>query len=142
MRLFHQLALIMIVSMMMGASIASADVITERKAGFRGNAAALKAIKGAIDTGDAAAIVSNAEKIEGWFAVMLDYFPEGSGSGDTKARPEIWTDWQRFADLATSSEAVARDLATKAKSGDMDAVRQAFKAVASTCKTCHQSFKY
>ena len=34
------------------ASVASADVIAERKAGFKGNVAALKSIKAALGTGD------------------------------------------------------------------------------------------
>ena len=130
------------VTIMSGASISSADVIDDRKAGFRGNVAHLKAIRSALSDGETASIAANAEKIADWFAVMTDYFPEGSGVGKTNARPEIWTDWDKFTSLARSSEVAARDLAQNADAGDSDAIQQGFRAVAGTCKTCHQSFKY
>ena len=130
-----------ITTLMMGASLSVADVIDDRKAGFRSNVTALKAIRAAMNEGDAATVAQNAEKIADWFAVMTEYFPEGSGNGNTNARPEIWTEWDKFTALATASEKTARDLAANASMGDMDAIPQGFKVVAGTCKTCHQSFK-
>lgn len=124
-----------------GFSVSVADVIDDRKAGFRNTVTALKAIRTAMKEGDAAMVAQNAENIADWFAVMTDYFPEGSGNGNTNARPEIWTKWDSFTALALSSEKTARDLAMKAAAGDTNAIPEGFKAIAGTCKTCHQSFK-
>lgn len=125
----------------LGGGIASADIVEDRKAGFRGNVQALKAIRAAMSESDTASIAANAEKIAAWFSVMPDYFPEGSLQGKTNARPEIWTNWDKFTAISASANQAALDLANAAKNGDMDGVNAGFQAVAGTCKTCHQSFK-
>ncbi len=124
-----------------GINLAAADVISDRKAGFRGNVVALKAIRSAMAERDMSTITAQAEKMASWFAVMPDYFPASSSTGDTNARPEIWENWDKFTAISSTAEAASRDLAAAASSGDMAAVNAGFKAVAGTCKTCHQSFK-
>ena len=128
-------------SILLGSSIASADVVEDRKAGFRGNVTALKAIRAAMSENDAATIAINAEKIAAWFEVMPNYFPEGSNTGKTNARPEIWTNWEKFTGISATARQSALDLAMAAKAGDSDGINAGFQAVAGTCKTCHQSFK-
>ena len=123
------------------ASMASADVIAERKAGFKGNAQALKTIKAALSTGDLTPVVSAAESVADWSARMLDYFPEGSDQGDTKARAEIWFDFEDFTAKAKNAETAALSLVNLAKSGDASATAEGFKALAGTCKACHSSYK-
>ena len=41
-------------------------------------------------------IYEQANLIAAWAEVMPDYFPEDSTMGDTKARPEIWENWDDF----------------------------------------------
>jgi cytochrome c556 len=122
-------------------SIATADVISERKAGFKGNAAAMKAIQAAIPSGDMEAISSSALKIADWSAQMTEYFPEGSGTGDTDARPEIWSNFDDFTNKAKSAENAARELASLAQSGHKDQLAGGVKKLGETCKTCHSSYK-
>ena len=128
-------------SILLGSSIASADVIEDRKAGFRGNVTALKAIRAAMSENDTATIATNAGKIAAWFDVMPNYFPEGSNTGKTNARPEIWTNWEKFTSISATARQSALDLAMAANAGDSDGINAGFQAVAGTCKTCHQSFK-
>lgn len=45
---------------------------------------------------------------------MLSLFPEGSIQGTTFAKPEIWSEWQRFAALAQELETYAEALAVAA----------------------------
>jgi cytochrome c556 len=73
-----------------GFGTANADIITDRKAGFKGNADSMKAIAAAIGGGDYQTVISRAEGIASWASKIPSYFPEGSDSGDTKARAEIW----------------------------------------------------
>ena len=63
---------------------ANADVVSQRKAGFKTNAASMKAIASAIGVGDYQTVINEAKTISSW-AHKIDYFPEGSRFGDTKA---------------------------------------------------------
>jgi cytochrome c556 len=133
--------LALIVALILSITAAGADVISDRKAGFKSTGKSLKAIRTAISENDTATIAANAEKIAAWFAVVPDHFPEGSGEGDTDARPEIWTDWDRFTGIAASAEAAALDLAKQANAGNSGDIEAGFRNLAGTCKTCHQSFR-
>lgn len=48
---------------------------------------------------------------------MLSLFPDGSLEGKTFAKPEIWSDWQKFATLAEELKAYADALALAAPNG-------------------------
>ena len=76
-----------------------------------------------------------------WARVMPDYFPENSDSGDTKARAEIWMDFDGFKNRASANEQAALKLIGTAKTGDVSATIGALKALGNTCKSCHDNFK-
>ena len=76
--------------------VVQADVIAERKANFKANAAAMKAINAALGGGDFDTVITQATTIADWARVMPDYFPENSDSGDTKPRANIWMDFDGF----------------------------------------------
>ena len=118
----------------------AADVIAERKAGFKANGASMKAMTAAIRAGDAATVAEKARVVADWSARMVDYFPEGSGSGDTDARPEIWLEFDKFTALARDAETAALELAALADAGSGDLAAGLGK-LGGTCKACHQSFK-
>ena len=120
---------------------AHADVIADRKANFKANADAMKAINAALGAGDFNAAVKNATTIANWAQSMTDYFPEGSDSGDTKARAEIWMDFDNFKNRAKDNENAAQALITAAQAGDLNAAISGLKALGGTCKACHTSFK-
>jgi cytochrome c556 len=120
---------------------ATADVITDRKAGFKANAAAMKAIAAAIGDGDYATVIKQAESISSWAQKIPSYFPEGSGSGDTKARAEIWVNFDDFSALSKANETAADRLVIAAKSGDPGAMMAGLKNLGGSCKACHKSYK-
>ena len=120
----------------------AADVIAERKANFKRNADSLKAIQAAIPQGDTATIAASAQRVADWSARMLDYFPEGSDEGDTKARAEIWFDFDVFTERAKDAENAALSLVALANNrANSGALAGGLKALADTCKACHQDFK-
>ena len=121
--------------------LAQADVISDRKAGFRGNVAAIKKIQAAIGSGDLAAVQEGALQIADWSSRMTDYFPEGSDTGDTKARAEIWFDFEDFTARAGNAEKAALALASLAEAGHQDQLMDGLKNMSSTCKACHSSYK-
>jgi cytochrome c556 len=69
-----------------------------------------------------------------------DYFPEGSDKGDTKARPEIWTDRAGFekilADFRAHSEA-----ALKAQPQDVETFKTLVAPIGEACNSCHEKYR-
>lgn len=96
-------------------------------------------VKGEVDfTGD---VKPNADAIVDLLTASGHVFPEGSGSGDTKAKPEIWSDRARFDRALADSVAAAKTLAAAAGSGDMAAVGAAVGGLGKTCGGCHRPFR-
>ncbi len=140
-RLRSAIGLVIFSSMISSAVVAQADVIAERKANFKANAAAMKAINAALGGGDFDTVITQATTIADWARVMPDYFPENSDSGDTKARADIWMDFDGFKSRASANEQAALTLISTAKIGDVSATIGALKALGGTCKSCHDNFK-
>ena len=124
-----------------GFGTANADIIADRKAGFKRNADSMKAIAAAIGGSDYQTVISLAEGIASWASKIPSYFPEGSDSGDTKARAEIWFEFDAFKAKAKANETAALTLVAAAKSGDQGAMMAGLKNLGASCKSCHSNFK-
>jgi cytochrome c556 len=61
--------------------------------------------------------------------------------GNTKAKPEIWTEQAKFKEYSEKMVAETRKLDAAAKTGNLDALKASFSATADTCKTCHDAFR-
>ena len=120
---------------------ATADVIFDRKAGFKANAVSMKAIAAAIGGGDYKTVINQAATISSWAQKIPNYFPEGSGSGNTKARAEIWVNFDDFSALSKANQTAANKLVTAAKFADPGAMMEGLKNLGSSCKACHKSYK-
>lgn len=69
-------------------------------------------------------------------------FTEGSDKGDTKAKPEIWMERDKFnAAIAKSQEDVNR-LVAAGRAGSLDQIKAAVGAVGQSCKACHDAYRY
>ncbi len=68
-------------------------------------------------------------------------FGPGTDMGDTKAKPEIWSQKVKFDDYATKMEAEMTKLAAAAKTGNLDAIKVAVNATGGACKSCHDDFR-
>lgn len=133
---------VMFFVMVMMAASANADVITERKENFRANVKSLKLIQPAMEQGDMEAISKEAESIASWAKAMPEFFPQGSDMGDTKARPEIWENWDDFLAKSAANREAAETLAELAAAGNDEALPSAFGALSKTCGDCHKLYKY
>jgi cytochrome c556 len=69
-----------------------------------------------------------------------DYFPEGSGSGETEASPKIWEDMAGFQAALEKFRADAT-AAVSAKPQTMEAFQPLFAKVAENCNSCHESYR-
>ena len=91
---------------------------------------------------DAKAAADNADIV----AVMakLPWAGFGPGTetgGNTKAKPEIWTEQAKFKENSEKMQAETVKLAAAAKTGDLAMLKTAFSATADTCKTCHDAYR-
>lgn len=68
-------------------------------------------------------------------------FIEGSDKGNTRAKPEIWAEKDKFsAAIAKSQDDVAK-LAAAGKTGNLDQIKTAAGAVGQSCKACHDAYQ-
>ncbi len=120
------------------------DAIKYRKAAFNVMAAHFGRV-GAMANGripfDAKAVAENAE-----IATMISKLPyaafvEGTDKGDTKAKPEIWTDGDKFRAAAAKMQEEMVKLNAAAKTGNQDTIKAAFGPVGQACKACHDNFR-
>jgi cytochrome c556 len=79
------------------------------------------------------------------FAAKLPWgaFGEGTekGANPTRAKPEIWTDKAKFAELAEKLQVETAKLSTAAKTGSLDNIKAAMGGVGGACKSCHDAFR-
>jgi len=68
-------------------------------------------------------------------------FGPGTDKGETKAKPEIWSDKAKFDDYAGKMQAEMGKLAAAAKSGNLDAIKTAVNSTGGACKACHDDFR-
>ena len=116
-------------------------IVKERMDMFKKNQDNLKAIKSHIGSGDYESIGKLADEIRDWAVKMPEYFPEGSNEKPSEASPAIWADFDGFKSAAMKNETAAKQLIDAAKAEDQEAVVDSFRAVATSCKSCHQSYK-
>lgn len=119
----------------------AADVVKERQAGFKENVTHLKAIKAGGESGDHAAVQTEAEAVAAFAARIPDLFPEGSGGGETRAKSEIWSDWKGFVAAAEANQQAALKLAAAAKTGVASDIEAAREDLGKSCGACHDKYR-
>ena len=86
----------------------------------------------AADSADIAAMMSKLPYVA---------FVEGSDKGDTKAKPEIWTEMDKFRAAAGKMQDEMAKLNVAAKSGSLDNLKAAFGPTGQACKACHDTYR-
>ena len=90
---------------------------------------------------DATAAANNAAVAEQMSKLHWPAFMEGSGSGDTGAKPEIWSNAAGFKAAADKLQTAMTNLSNAAKGGNLDAIKAAVGPVGGACKGCHDDFR-
>jgi cytochrome c556 len=90
---------------------------------------------------DAKMVAENAAVVETMSKLPWSGFGEGTDKGETRAKPEIWTEHAKFKEGADKMQAEVVKLAAAAKTGNLDNVKAAFGAVGQTCKACHDAYR-
>jgi cytochrome c556 len=108
---------------------------------MKNNSGNTKAIKAAVEAKDYATVEAKARDIMGNSEKIVSFFPKGSDTGKTKAKPEIWEKSEDFGKAAKRLGSAAGELAAAAKAGDDAAVTTKMKAVGDACGACHKAFR-
>ncbi len=91
---------------------------------------------------DAKVAADNAELVAALSKLPWAGFTPGTESGgNTKAKPEIWTEQAKFKDNSDKFQAETARLAVASKTGSLDTLKTAFAATADSCKTCHDAYR-
>ena len=120
------------------------DAIKYRKAAFTVMGAHFGRI-GAMASGrvpfDAAAAAANADIVATLSKLPYAGFIEGTASGETRGKPEIWTERAKFDAAASKMQEEVAKLNVAAKSGNLDQIKVAFGAAGQSCKACHDNYR-
>jgi cytochrome c556 len=120
------------------------DALKYRKAAFTVMAAHFGRV-GAMVNGrapfDAAAAQQNVEIATMMSKLPFTAFGPGTDIGDTRAKPNVWSDNAKFTAAATKMQDEMAKLNTAAKSGNLDQIKAAFGPVGAACKACHDDFR-
>ena len=68
-------------------------------------------------------------------------FKEKALAGKTRAKEEIWSDWNDFESKAKAFADASAKVSAAADAGDMAAVGDGLNAVFDACKSCHKKFR-
>lgn len=139
------LSLILAVGMPAQAQFAKAeDAIKYRKASFSVIATHFGRL-GAMANGrvpyDSKVAAENSEIVAMLSKLPWAAFGDGTGKGETRAKPEIWKEAVKFKEAGDKMQVAIIQLEAAAKLGNIDALKAAFGPAASSCKACHDSFR-
>lgn len=120
------------------------DAIKYRKSAFTVMAAHFGRI-GAVVKGErpfnAQEVQANAAIAETMSTLPWAAFIAGTDKGETRAKPEIWTDGAKFKAGGENAVKAMAALSAAAKTGNLDQVKAAFGETGKTCKGCHDNFR-
>lgn len=68
-------------------------------------------------------------------------FTAGTDKGDTRAKPEIWSEQAKFQEGQQRLQADMGRLQAAAKSGNLDTLKAAFAQNSGSCKACHDAYR-
>ena len=87
--------------------------------------------------------VRNAEIVARVAQLPKNFFGEGTDSkaGETRAKPEIWTNRADFDKKMGNMIEETGKLPAAAASGDMGALKKAVQAADDACKACHDDYR-
>jgi cytochrome c556 len=68
------------------------------------------------------------------------FVPGTENVGRTDAKPAVWTEQAKFKDLSEKMQAEVVQLQATSRTGDLEALKTAYRATTNSCKACHDSF--
>jgi cytochrome c556 len=122
-------------------ALAQDAVVQRRRQMESNNSVVAEALNKAVKEKNFVEIENKCNVIQDNMNKVLDFFPRGSLSKNSRAKPEIWAQWSEFTKHPAIVTKAAQELAAAAKAGDVALVEDKFKALGEACKACHSSFR-
>lgn len=146
MRRLAALALLLVGPVALSAPPSPALIVKYRVATMKASGQHLTAV-GMIAKGESDRtqdLVMHATALHELARTLGSLFPTGSGPAPgltTEAKPEIWTQADKFATAVKAFETETAKLVEVAKGGDLAATKTQWGAVGGACGDCHDVFK-
>jgi len=86
-------------------------------------------------------VAKNAAIAEQMSSLHWEAFAAGTDKGNTRAKPEIWSNPAKFKSAAEAMEREMSKLAAVAKGGELNAIKAQFGETGKACKACHDDFR-
>ena len=86
-------------------------------------------------------VAKNAAIAEQMSSLHWEAFVPGTDKGNTRAKPEIWSNPGQFKSAAEKMEQEMNKLAAVAKGGDLNSIKAQFGETGKACKACHDDFR-
>jgi cytochrome c556 len=123
-------------------TMGSGDPVADRQRLMKNVGANWAEIQSKVKAGNAEAVAVNAEVLSLHAQRITSYFPEGSLSDKSKAKPDIWQKWPEFQAAAKNLENRAGTLRDQAIAKDAAAVTTAVATFGrDACGNCHTPFR-
>ena len=119
------------------------EAIAARQQLMKEQGAAMRAIQDKMKAGQAQAIGPETQKLIATAKRITVLFPAGSLDPKvSRAKPQIWQDWQKFGGFAKTLEQKATQLSVVAAAGPDTAVGPVVADLGkTTCGACHDAFR-
>ena len=119
------------------ASMTPEQKVEAREAAMKQNGGLMKNA-GGLTGADA---VANADKIIQNFTNFPALFSEDTSAVKSKAKPEIWANFDAFTALFAKAAEGAKAMRAAAEAGDATAYGAAMKTIGGVCGECHQQYR-
>ncbi|NIO09227.1 MAG: cytochrome c [Deltaproteobacteria bacterium] len=117
------------------------NAIKERKGIMKSTNKASRALKGAVKDGNFTTVEENANKIAKNMDTFVTLFPKGSTAKNSRAKADIWKNFDDFKSKASKLQSTARQLANAAGSKNLTQVQEEYKALGNACRNCHRAYR-
>jgi len=90
---------------------------------------------------DAKVAAEQIEIVSALNRLQFTAFIDGSDKGNSNAKPEVWSEKDKFSAAATKSQEDIGKLVAAGKTGSLDQIKAAVGAVGKSCKACHDDYR-
>ena len=132
----------LLLALLVASAVARADVINTRRDGLKAVGAQMDRIEALLEQrGDPRLATTSIAEMIRFFENLPRLFPPDSGTGETRARPSIWSNPGGFEAANTNMLESLHALEAAAHNGDRAGFHAAFQQSAATCSACHRPFR-